>query len=118
MLRLLGNAASRTVASRLACASAAGTALALQQQPSAAASCESSWFAKRESYHLRYFNARGVVETARLVMVLGGAQFTDERWELNFSKPRDEMSPGMTEVRTCKSRNTNDCLLRTTVQVN
>jgi prostaglandin-H2 D-isomerase / glutathione transferase len=33
-------------------------------------------------------------------MVLGGAHFTDARWPLDFSKPRDSMSPAMTAARS------------------
>jgi glutathione S-transferase len=63
-----------------------------------------SWFGGEQPeahFHLRYFDARGVAETSRLLVVLGGAQerFTDERWPLDFSKPRDEMAPGMAAAR-------------------
>ena len=66
----------------------------MQQIPAARCASES-----KEAYHLRYFDARGVAETSRLLLVLGGASFTDERWPLDYSKPRDEMSPGFVAAR-------------------
>jgi len=59
-----------------------------------------SWFGSKDTYHIRYFDARGAAETARLLMKLAGQDFTDDRWPLDFSKPRSAMSPGMTEART------------------
>ena len=75
-------------------AASALAACSSQQHPAESA----SWF-KRESYHVRYFDARGVMETARMCMVLAGKEFTDERWPLDFSKPRNQMSPKMAEAR-------------------
>ena len=95
----LNMAASRlrvgsSTAFSVAATGSALAAVASLQQP---ACC---WFSSSEGYHLRYFDARGVAETARLVMVLGGASFTDERWPLDFSKAREDMSPGMVSARS------------------
>jgi len=100
VLLLLHRARTRRAhSSGLLLGSAAGGALGFAACSQPPALC-ASWFERREKYHLRYFDARGVVETARMVMVLGGAHFTDARWPLDFSKPRDSMSPAMTAARS------------------
>jgi len=80
----------------VAAAGAAAVSLHYAQGPPAQSAL---WFGG-DSYHLRYFNARGAVETSRLLLALAGKEFTDERWPMDFSKPRDQMSPEMVEARS------------------
>ena len=97
--------AFRLLGSRLAHASVRGSALAAAayyaetQRTIATPQCASAWHKEEKAYHLHYFDARGVAETARVLMVLGGAAFTEDRWPLDFSKSRDEMAPGMAAAR-------------------
>lgn len=82
---------------RLAAAGAAAyTFTVMQQQPPA----HNQWFGSKEknSLHLRYFDVKGSAETARLLMTLGGQKWSDDRWPIDFSKPREEMSQGFTEA--------------------
>lgn len=92
MLRGLTAVAGRRTLYAAGACSASALAIA-SQQPS------SHCLFGGESYHLRYFDARGAAETARMLMVLGGSTFTDDRWPLDFSKSRNEMSPGMNSAR-------------------
>ena len=101
--RLLGSrlAHASVRGSQLAACVSAGSALAAAayyaetQRTIATPQCASAWHKEEKAYHLHYFDARGVAETARVLMVLGGAAFTEDRWPLDFSKSRDEMAPGM-----------------------
>ena len=89
-----GTRATTACGTAVACGAAAALA-SCSQQPVA----EASWFGKSETFHLRYFDARGAAETSRLVMALAGKDWTDERWPLDFSKPRNAMSPAMNDAR-------------------
>ena len=82
-----------------AAAGVAGAAVVTSSSLSSPAR-SASWFGSQDTYHIRYFNARGAVETSRLLLKLAGQDFTDDRWTLDFSKPRSAMSPGMSEART------------------
>ena len=95
MLRSLLGATARFPV-RIAAAGAAATTFAACAPPPPTENA--SWFSS-DKYHIRYFDARGAAETTRMLLTLAGKQYTDDRWSLDFSKPRNAMSPGMAEAR-------------------
>jgi len=52
---------------------------------SSTADC-ASWFSSKPKVHLKYFGLEGVAETIRHVMALGGLEWTEDAWAIDFSK--------------------------------
>lgn len=84
----------------IGCAGAAATYSVAAASPQPAHAAWGFRSNEKSAFHVRYFDARGAMETARLLMVLGGQPFTEDRWALDFAKIGVEnMSPGMAAAR-------------------
>jgi len=77
--------ASRMLRMRPVTCSAAAAAAALAAHKGRDAECD-AWFSSKPKVELSYFAAQGAAETLRYVMVLGGCEWTEAAWPVDFKK--------------------------------
>lgn len=85
MLRTRLIAGMRVSARPLLASTAAAGVAALGYYNGTSAEC-ASWFGGKPKVHLRYFGIDGVAETIRHVMALGGIEWTESAWAIDFKK--------------------------------
>jgi len=78
--RLLRSVGARRLVATSAAAAAATVATASRGAESA------SFFSSKPSVELKYFDVQGAAETLRYVMVLGGCEWSEPSWPVDFSK--------------------------------
>jgi len=78
-----------SVMSSLQAAFAVGTPLLSSRAPSAVLRRAAPTGPASGKFTLRYFDGRGVAETARMLFVLAGEEFEDKRYTISFGTPGD-----------------------------